>query len=317
MESYTLEVTPKPETPEIPDPILLEDADFTNLAAAENSSGQLTNVVSSASNYLPAGWTAQTGLWVNDGFIISGTISGNNCGITSKTYDFSGYDKVTVVMSAYSYYASNYGNATMCIRTSAGSQQLALATDDFTTYTVVLDVAESDQVAFEGVENLFAIQDIKIYAGDLNAVNILRMAQESGDENSRLITGITDKFYTVENLLAEGTFLYRVKAIYIDGTESGWSNIEEVTLFENGHGFEIGDVNHDGAINITDVTALINGLLNHEIPCEICADVNGDTVINISDVTALINMLLSGGQQASLNKAILNKVSLNKLITLD
>ena len=32
---------------------------------------------------------------------------------------------------------------------------------------------------------------------------------------------------------AEGTFLYKVKAIYIDGTESEWSNIEEVTLFEN------------------------------------------------------------------------------------
>ena len=290
--SYTLEVTPKPETPDVPDPVLLEDADFTNLAAAETSDGYLSNVASSASNYLPTGWTAQIGLWVNDGFIISGYLSDNTCGITSKTYDFTGYDKVTVVMSAYSYYASNYGTATMRVKTSAGSQNLVLATDDFTTYTVVLDVAQSDQVVFEGVENLFAIEDIKIYAGDLNAINTMLLAQETGDENSRLITGITDKFYTVENLAAEGTFLYRVKALYIDGTESNWSNIEEVTLFQNGHGFDLGDVNHDGSVTIKDVTNLIDYLLGSGEVCMICADVNQDGSVTIKDVTDLIDMLL-------------------------
>ena len=298
--SYTLEVTPKPETPVVPDPVLLEDADFTNLAAAENSEGQLTNVASSAESYLPTGWTAQTGLWVNDGFIISGYLSGYTCGVTSKTYDFTGYDKVTVVMSAYSYYASNYGTATMRIKTSAGSQEITLATDDFNTYTVVLDVAESDQVVFEGVENLFAIEDIKIYAGDLNAINTMLMAQETGDENSRLITGITDKFYTVKDLAAGGTFLYRVKALYADGTESGWSNIEEVTLFENGHGYEVGDVNHDGVVSIKDVTALIDKLLGNGEVCMICADVNGDGEVSIKDVTALIDKLL--GNEAKLMK---------------
>ena len=292
VESYTLEVTPKPETPDVPDPVMLEDADFTNLTAAENSDGYLTNVASSASSYLPAGWTAQIGLWVNDGFIISGYLSDNTCGITSKTYDFTGYDKVTIVMSAYSYYASNYGTATMRVRTSAGSQEIALATDDFTTYTLVLDVAQSDQIVFEGVQNLFAIEDIKIYAGDLNAINTMLMAQETGDENSRLITGITDKFYTVENLAAEGTFLYRVKALYIDGTESNWSNIEEVTLFQNGHGFDLGDVNHDGSVTIKDVTALIDYLLGSGDVCMICADVNADGEVTIKDVTNLIDMLL-------------------------
>jgi hypothetical protein len=179
------------------------------------------------------------------------------------------------------------------VKTSAGSQEVTLATDAFTTYTIVLDVAQSDQIVFEGVTNLFAIEDIKIYAGDLNAVNALRMAQETGDENSRLITGITDKFYTVENLAAAGTFLYRVKALYTDGTESAWSNVEEVTLFENGHGYELGDVNHDGSVNIADVTALIDSLLGSREVCEICADVKADGDINIADVTALIDLLLN------------------------
>ena len=304
VESYTLEVTLKPETPVILEPVLLEDADFTNLAAAENSSGQLTNVASSASNYLPAGWTAQTGLWVNDGFIISGNLNGNTYGITSKTYDFTGYDKVTVVMSAYSYYSSYYGSATIRVKTSAGSQEVALATDDFNTYTVVLDVAESDQVVFEGVENLFAIEDIKIYAGDTNATYTMLLAQETGDENSRLITGITDKFYTVENLTAEGTYLYRVKTLYQDGTESDWSNVEEVTLFDNGHGYQLGDVNHDGAVNISDVTAVINAVVSNGEVCPICADINGDGNVNISDVTAMINMVATSTNAPKPNKAV-------------
>jgi hypothetical protein len=301
--SYTLEVTPKPETPVVSDPVLLEDADFTSLTAAESSDGYLTNVASSAADYLPDGWTAQTGLWVNDGFIISGNLNDNICGITSKTYDFTGYDKVTVVMSAYSYYASSYGTCTIRVRTSAGSQEVTLADDDFTTYTIVLDVAQSDQIVFEGVTNLFAIEDIKIYAGDLNAVNLLRMAQETGDENSRLITDITDKFYTVENLTEEGTFLYRVKALYADGTESGWSNVEEVTLFENGHGYELGDVNHDGSINVEDVTALIDYMLGSGEVCEICADVKADGDLNVEDVTALIDKML-GNDGAAKSKAI-------------
>ena len=59
------------------------------------------------------------------------------------------------------------------------------------------------------------------------------------------------------------------------------------------HGYEVGDVNHDKAINIADVTALIDHLLGTGTVCEICADVNGDSNINIADVTALIDKLLN------------------------
>ena len=66
--------------------------------------------------------------------------------------------------------------------------------------------------------------------------------------------------------------------------------IEKVT---QGHGYELGDVNHDEAVNIGDVTALIDYLLGSGSVCEICANVNGDEGINIGDVTALIDKLLS------------------------
>ena len=293
--SYTLEVTPKPTTPAYTE---VENVDFSSLTAQTNSSGQYSNQVNSASNFLPEGWTATTGLFIDDGAIISGQLTQNYSSYTftvaSKTYDLTGYDKVTVVFNA-SIFSTNYGStATVNVATSAGSQDVTISGENFSTFTVVLDCAASDKVTFTGVSGLYCMSGVTIYAGDINA-QAMRMAVETGDENSRLITGITDKFYTVENLTAEGTFLYRVKAIYVDDTESDWSNIEEVTLFENGHGYELGDVNHDNKVNISDVTALINALLSNEVPCEICADVKADGVINIGDVTALINMLLSSG----------------------
>ena len=62
----------------------------------------------------------------------------------------------------------------------------------------------------------------------------------------------------------------------------------------------IGDVNKDGKISITDVTALVEALLSETTDVEtdsfdpVAANVNGDDKISITDVTALINYLLSG-----------------------
>ena len=60
--------------------------------------------------------------------------------------------------------------------------------------------------------------------------------------------------------------------------------------------FKRGDVNNDGTVNISDVTALIDYLLsgNSEGINQQAADVDGSNTINISDVTSLIDMLLSG-----------------------
>ena len=61
-------------------------------------------------------------------------------------------------------------------------------------------------------------------------------------------------------------------------------------------GYIAGDVNADGEVNIGDVTALIDYLLNDNaagINLQ-AADVQGDGEINIGDVTALIDLLLAG-----------------------
>ena len=59
--------------------------------------------------------------------------------------------------------------------------------------------------------------------------------------------------------------------------------------------FTPGDVDNDGQVKISDVTALINYLLsgNADSINTLAADVDGDGSVKISDVTTLINILLS------------------------
>ena len=53
-----------------------------------------------------------------------------------------------------------------------------------------------------------------------------------------------------------------------------------------------GDVNGDGKVNVSDVTALVNMILGVIPKNESLADVNSDGKVNVSDVTALINIIL-------------------------
>ena len=276
VESYTLEVNTKPIV------ALLETADFTTVPDVY-SGNSLTDISGNYGEYLPVGWscTSFTGAYGN------ALIIAFNGSVKSPSYNFTGYDKVTVVVKAGPYY---YDTSTITVSTSVESQELTLSSG-IADYTVVLDCATNDAVTITSVENYTSVKGVTVYAGDLTANNL--RANEQGDATYRLITGITDKFYLVKDLTEAGTYIYKVKAVYSDGTESAWSNIEEVTLFENGHGYEPGDVNHDGDVTIADVTRLIDYLLDEStVACPICADVNGKDGVTIADVTALIDMLL-------------------------
>lgn len=54
-----------------------------------------------------------------------------------------------------------------------------------------------------------------------------------------------------------------------------------------------GDIDGDGVINVTDVTALTNKVLGAADYADAICDLNGDGVVNVSDVTELINMILN------------------------
>ena len=114
----------------------------------------------------------------------------------------------------------------------------------------------------------------------------------STGDNTQTITNINTKSYMLDHLITGATYSYKVKTLYVDGTESAWSNTQTITLPQD-QIVIVGDVNKDGRVTIADVTALINMLLSGEDVFPE-ADVHQDNRLSIADVTALINMLLEG-----------------------
>ena len=284
VESYTLWVA---QDGLAYDPVLLEEANFTATQTA-SSDGYLTNVASSYQNYLPAGWTCGNSLYAYDGCILIGD------NIRTKSYDLpTGYDKISVVINGYNLYGDYYGSPTVTVTAEGSTASNSFEMSDQADYTSVLNASATEAISIEG-SNYPAITGIKVYAGDVTeqANAPLLLAIETGDATRRIITGITGKQYQVNNLTAGGTFNYKVKTVYFDGTESTWSNIEQVTLADH---VTVGDVNCDGEVNVNDVTTLVNYILGkNPTPFDsMAADVNEDTAINVNDVTALINLILN------------------------
>ena len=300
--SYTLEVSTKSAQPE---PVSGGVADFSDIEAVVNDEGSLPNCASTASDYLPDGWTAENYLYINDGFVITGASSSwystTYGAVVSPTLDLTGNDKVTVVAKVKSYYPSYYGQATVRLLTGSAYKDFTLGSsddDDFQTITAVLDCSSTDQVKVQARANYFALQDVKIYAGDITDTSAnapRRAAVEQGDSTMRTITGITDKFYTVKDLTGGGMFNFKVKAIYTDNTESQWSNIELVTLSQTPDtSWLMGDVNLDGKVDVQDVNILVNILLGTDQASNYDgrADVDGNGKVDVADINTVINIML-------------------------
>lgn len=49
----------------------------------------------------------------------------------------------------------------------------------------------------------------------------------------------------------------------------------------------------DGVVNVSDVTELIGGVLGYNEVYQVIDDVNGDNDVNVADVTALIQLILN------------------------
>ena len=82
----------------------------------------------------------------------------------------------------------------------------------------------------------------------------------------------------------------------VDGTATiALTDVQDMYFSnEPGISFTLGDVNNDGIIDVTDVTALIAYILgaNNEIILE-AANCDGQDGLDVSDVNALISMVLS------------------------
>ena len=286
VESYTLEVSTKPSVPEVQLIGSLVGTDFTGSASG------YYNITLSA----PWGGTNTRG-GLNS--IIYFRNKSNNASVDGNiTYTIpEGYNNATFTMKITTGSTSDGdGNLTVATPNTAAVGHNFAAGE---TYAWLVTASTGQKITITSTDANYSpdIAKIEVYTGDATAATLMMKAAESGDADSRLITGITDKSYTVENLTANGTFLYRVKALYVNGTESAWSNVEEVTLSQS---ILMGDVTRDGQLSITDVTALVDYLLDDTTDIDTAAaDLSGDGAITITDVTSLIDLLLASDAQTA------------------
>ena len=105
------------------------------------------------------------------------------------------------------------------------------------------------------------------------------------------------KYYALANGTGENSigFYYQVT----DGTSSTCGQYKAVLAVPASNasatGYRLiaikGDVNEDGEVNVSDVTALVSMILGNTAQNEM-ADVNEDHEVNVSDVTALVSIIL-------------------------
>lgn len=274
-------------------PQILEVADFSLLNEQVDTyvwGSTLRNVASEASNFLPQGWTCGDMLYVTDGAIIMAS------DINTNEYQLpEGYDNLSVVLSAKSFSSDQYGLSTIQLKTSNGcTSQLVNITDEVAEYSFLVDASASEALTFM-VSNYPEVSNIRIYAGDINSETTAPQFSviEQGNMLKRVVEGITDKYFVVENLQFGGRFKYSVEPIFINDTRGDMSNIQTVTLLQS-VGMR-GDINCDGHVDIADVNIIINIMLgkdnadNYDGRAYIT---EGDQVVDISDVNAVINLML-------------------------
>lgn len=271
-QTYTLYVNKKGYVPPTPSATLLLDEDM--------SSGTTT-------------WTAGGSTYPENGYLRLGTGSGNGS-VTSPLVNLTTSNGVTTVKVTARYYGSDTGTQMKVSVIDGNENELDSKTFTLTAtdavYTAVLTGAASATNRIK-IENLVSkkrvlLKHVQVYAGDAAGA---KAVSESGDENTRTITGITGTSYTVENLTENATYEYKVKAIGATA-ESDWSNIIEVALANQPQWLQ-GDVNHDGEVDVRDITALIDVIMNSSVNPE--ADVNRDGDIDVRDITALIDIIMS------------------------
>ena len=139
----------------------------------------------------------------------------------------SGYSNATFSVKITTV-SGTYGTGNVTVK-SAQTSAVGHTFSKGETYTWLVTGSAGEKITLTTTDASYSpdMSLIQVYAG-----NTTLNASESGDANSRTITGITNKYYTVSNLTAGATYTYKVKALYTDGTSSAWSNTQNVTLSE-------------------------------------------------------------------------------------
>jgi len=139
----------------------------------------------------------------------------------------------------------------------------------------------------------------------VNDENVVITAEPGDEVEADVVLGIydaeaetvtpVDNPYTVERTDEEQVIYFAAIAQAYGKEPSEWAVVEVVIPALEGPSFLRGDVDNDGSVGISDVTALVDYILSKdasEINLD-AADVDQDGGIGISDVTALVDYILS------------------------
>ena len=115
-----------------------------------------------------------------------------------------------------------------------------------------------------------------------------------------MASGLTASYYTCKTTLYDGLAITAPAGAKFNTAGTGGSSsgmvISNTDVVISKPTVTRGDVNGDGSVNISDVTVLIDYLLNGNTSGVniSAADCNQDGSVNIGDVTVLIDYLLKG-----------------------
>ena len=222
--------------------------------------------------------------------------------VTPTTISASSAMSGTTVTVSYTPVAGGSKSATITLSSSGADDKTVdvSGTATFDSSTPVMLAPNADYITLKSFRAEWAdatdaasVASYSLIVTRATSSTLRNAPVERGDSTYRSVTGITNKYYDVANLVAGGTFTYKVQAVYTDGTKSDYSNIMTVTLSAPEPQGNT-DINDDGTWSMGDVTTLIAYVLgNNPSPClvENC-DITGDGSITMADVTALIAQIL-------------------------
>ena len=226
------------------------------------------------------GWTGYK-VYRGNGYIILGS-SANKGWITTPAVDMRGNTGlITIKLSAMC-----TGNEIAApLKISCGPIDTTIIVSNENAQHCVLMHCPATSTATVRLENSIAGKRVR-----LSQLEIIAGDDYSVIDTNKLsyVEGITNKSCHLDGMLP-GFYALRVQAVYTDDTFSPWSNRVFVQL-----DWTPGDVNRDSEVNIADVNAIIDVIMNQTFDVSTSfSDVNGDGEINIADVNALIDMILA------------------------
>ena len=191
----------------------------------------------------------------------------------------------------YDYYVNHVTDVEPNVRLCSDESLTAGMDGTWSSASAVAALLYPDAAAVsESSENVYDIDEG--FAAALDAYDLERTEYVdepiASDKRVIMTTGINAEndnvYYTVEDgqvvKHVDTYIVYDCAAITVIYTSVELSTGSALT----------GDINGDGTVDISDVTALLN-VLDGSLAQNDACDLNGDDVVDVSDVTAILNML--------------------------